>query len=433
VAVIRRLLQWTSTEGPLLGLGIFRAFAGFMMIREAWGYLGKYGSRGFYQNEFYLPYAPWYPLPGETLYVAILLTLVLAGSCMIVGVLTRPAVVTALILHAFHLFLNQMWYRHNRYFLLLSLMLLALAPCDRAFALGRRGVAPWGPAWTTYLLRIQLSLIYLASATSKTLDPDWSSGRVLYERGVAGTWETVAPLWLQGVVPRSTLVEWITLSALFQEFFLGLCLWIPLTRRMAIWVGIMFHGYIELQYSVLAFSYLVLGSYFLFARSERGNRTLHIPAHGRVGEWSARAVSWLDWLDKFRIERHGGGKVFVTDFDGRAYSGWFALVIAGTALPVTFFFAFPLSLARLGTRRFDGIAPDGEPMEKQAFLIPPSHSAPMLGLLVAAYVGMVMMTAFLHLPYAARDNARNLDIPLFALILLLVHLGWQRPSERGDR
>ena len=433
---MRRLLHWTNAEGPLLGLGVFRAFAGFMVIRDAWGYLEKYATRGFYQNEFHLPYASWYPLPGELLYVAILLALVLAGSCMIVGVVTRPAVAIAFLLHTFHLFLNQVWYRHNRYFLVLCLMLLALSPCDRAFALQRKSAASSGPLWATYLMRIQLSLTYLASATSKTLDPDWSSGRVLYDIGVARGWDAGAPLWLRGFVPRSTVVEWITLSALFQEFFLAVCLWLPLTRRVALWVGMMFHGYIELQYPVITFSYLVLGAYFLFVRPERRNRTLHVPAHRRAGDWSARAVSYLDWLDKFRIARHGGGKVFVTDFDGRCYNGWFALVIAGTALPLTFFFAFPLSLARLVTRRFDGIAPDGEPLEKQAFLMSPGPSTRALVLLVAAYVGMVIATAFLTDSYGAPDDTRFLDIPIFVLMLLLLHLSWGssvRPvDQRGS-
>jgi Vitamin K-dependent gamma-carboxylase len=431
--VIRRLLHWANAEGPLICLGVFRAFAGFMVIRDAWEYLGKYVIRGFYQNEFYVPYAPWYPLPSEPFYVAILLTLVLAGSCMIVGVVTRPAVTIAFLLHTFHLFLNQMWYRHNRYFLVLCLMLLAFSPCNRAFALQRRKGAPWGPLWTTYLVRIQLSLIYFASATSKTLDPDWSSGRVLYDIGLAGGWDAVAPPWLQGIVPRRTLVEWITLSALFQEFFLGLCLWHPLTRRVAMWVGIMFHGYIEVRYSVLTFSYLVLGSYFLIVRPERGNRTLHIPAQSRLGEWSATAVSYLDWLDKFRIERHGGSKVFVTDFDGRCYSGWFALVIAGTALPLMFFFVFPLSLVRLITRRYDGIGPEGELMEKQAFLLPPSHSAGMLVVLVAAYVGMLIATAVLADFSSAPDDTRFLDIPIFTLMLLLLHLSWRRSARPVDQ
>jgi hypothetical protein len=67
-----------------------------------------------------------------------------------------------------------------------------------------------------------------------------------------------APPELIEWLSNRTLWDILTALALFNEYFLALGLWLPWTRRLAIWVGVMFHGSIEISASVLAFSYLSL-------------------------------------------------------------------------------------------------------------------------------------------------------------------------------
>ena len=55
---------------------------------------------------------------------------------------------------------------------------------------------PRGLGWTTFLIRVQMTLIYLASASSKTLDDAWRSGEVLKGRGLGPQWEAMMPDFL---------------------------------------------------------------------------------------------------------------------------------------------------------------------------------------------------------------------------------------------
>ena len=418
--MIRRLRRWTEDEGPLYGLGVFRAVVGFMVIRDAWGYLQKYADRGFFRDEFHLPYSAWYPQPSEPVYLSVLLLLVLSGVCLVVGVWIRPAVVVTCVLHAYHLFLNQLWYRHNRYFLVLSLVLLCFSPCSRTFSIVRARDSPVGPLWASFLIRAQLSLIYLASAISKTLDPDWSSGRVLYDRGVLETWDHIAPLWLHEALPRTLLVQWMTVAALGQEFFLGIFLWIPRTRRLAMWVGIVFHTYIELRHSVLTFSYLVLAAYFLFVRPTVQDRVMYIPRGSKWLERCGHTVMFLDWLKKVRVVDYSGARVRVRDFDGRVYQGWFAGIIVGTALPLLFFVSYPLSVVRIFARGVE-VGEPADPSEAALAPMAAAHTVMDLGFVVLLYLGIVWSITAYHVPYASRETFKWWDIPLVALMLCLVN------------
>lgn len=416
------VLRWVDSIGPLSGLGICRSVLGLMVVRDAWGYLQKYADRGFYLNQFNLPYADWYPAPTEALYFSILIGLIVCGMLMAIGALTKPAVYTAFVLHSYHLGLNEMWYRHNRYFLALGLLLLSLAPCDRAFSLASSRVSvAVGSLWSSTLLKIQLSLIYLASALSKTLDPDWSSGRVLFGRGVMKDWNSLAPEWLVTLLPRTQLVELITISALFQEFFLAIFLWVPLMRRVALWVGILFHGYIELRYSVITFSYLVLGVYFLFVRPTLRDRIIYLPRAGTLCRFLRQAIPSLDWLNKVELRESSGARIVVTDFDGRSYRGLFGLIILGTALPLTFFFTFPLSLVRHLTDCFDVATPKGrEEIAPQPWMSR-SNALALLVAVIGIYLALVWSITFEHFPYSNRHHFHFFDIPLFAVILTLVN------------
>ena len=291
--IIDKLSAWSERQGPLLGLGFCRIFVGFMVIRNSWGYLEWDFRHGLYSASFHLPYWEWYPAPGPSAYAAMLWLSLLAGVLMMLGYYTRFAVLSAFTLTTYHLFLNQVWYRHNRYYLVLSLFLLCFSRCERSLSIDakRLQLPRVGPLWSIFLMKAQLSIIYLASAISKTIDPDWRSGKVLGNRNTLFLWDQYAPAILIESVPRDLLIQAITILALSTEFFLAGALWIPRMRKIAFVAGILFHGYIELAYSVLTFSYLVLGAYFLFADSHFLQRSLQRFAHSTSTD--DRDLLWL--------------------------------------------------------------------------------------------------------------------------------------------
>ena len=345
---VDRLIDWASAEGSTVGLALFRMVVGLMTIRYLIDYARDWSTEGFYGNSFALPYSAAIPQPTETVYLLLLGIGILSAATLIVGFRTRAAAITCFLIVAYHLSLNQIWYRHNRYFLVLSLFLVALGPSGTALSLDalRSKIPPVGPLWTVFLIKVQMTLIYLASATSKTMDAGWRGGDVLAGRRLGPLWNAVMPDFVNRLLPQDTAVRMLTTQALISEFFLAIFVWFKPTRRLAIWWGIFFHGFIEVQYSVLAFTYLTLGTYFIFADLKCGEKTWVYSSQSRILGIVARLVPFLDWMFQIRLATHEGrGQRFVNR-DGTVYLGLMGWIMLGANLPILYPVFYPLSWLR---------------------------------------------------------------------------------------
>ncbi len=310
-------------------LQLFRVVVGILVLRHAVPFVEEQLHGDFFGARFHVPYAPWLSL-GESGYDALLVTMLAAGVLVTAGVAARLTVPIAAAAVALHFLLNQIWYSNNRIFLALCLGLLSLAWLD-----GR---------WVALMIRAQLSFIYLGSALSKLADADWRSGDVLAGRA--------AMLWR-----GSPLLEYLTsapgrwamgLGAISTELFLALGLWFPRTRKAALWIGVIFHVFIEVSFIVLVFSQLTLATYLLVPAAGSRKRVLRTRSRAL-----ARLVRGLDWLEKVEVQVDAGaGDFSARDATGRELAGWRAAAEIGAALPLTFPLAWPLTWKR-------GPAPEG--------------------------------------------------------------------------
>ena len=90
-----------------------------------------------------------------------------------------------------NLLVSRTHFHHNRTFLTILLFGLTLLPVGRVLSvdawLARRRGRPLVDdvrLWPLWLLRVQVSLVYVASGTSKLVDPDWFGGLVMWDRVV---------------------------------------------------------------------------------------------------------------------------------------------------------------------------------------------------------------------------------------------------------
>ena len=363
---INRLTNWALKEGHLIGLALFRIVVGLMALRYLIGFARDYISSGFYGDYFFLPYTSGLPQPNETWYLALLIAGGISGAMLVVGYHTRFAAITTLLIVAYHFSLNQVWHRHNRYFLVLSLFLLCLGPSGWALSSDarRRKLTAIGPLWTGFLIKMQITLIYLASAISKSLDPSWRGGDVLEGRGLQMAWARWMPEFVVNAIPPDSAVRLLTTQALVSEFVLAIFLWFKPTRRLAIWWGILFHGYIEVQYSVITFSYLTLATYFVFADLKCGQKAWVYSTTSPVSSFMARVIGWLDWLFQIRMEAYSGSRQRFVDRDGTPYGGMMGWIMLGANLPIFYLICYPLSWLRFlgwGRCRFSIISRPEEP------------------------------------------------------------------------
>jgi hypothetical protein len=310
-----------------------------------------------YTDHFWEPFISWLPELSDGLWFGLLWLGAAAAVLMTVGLCTRVASAVTFAVVAFNLLLSQTHFHHNTVFLAIVLFGVALLPSGRELSIDawlrrrlRRPALPTVvPLWPLWLLRGQLSLVYLASGGSKLIDPDWFGGLVLWDRMVRNQHvldPTPLPAWSIDVLTSRWLFFILGPVIVGTELFIGLGLWFARTRLAAIWMAILFHVAIEISAHVQVFSYAAIAALAVWVTPTARDRT--VVMGGESG--TARAVVALvragDWFARFRIETAGPAApaLTVVDRDGTVLHGWAASRIVLSRLPLTFPFCAPLLL-----------------------------------------------------------------------------------------
>lgn len=272
IAVLRR---WRDEEGDVSLLGLVRAALGVLLLLNAVRALRELGH-GYFGDVFHWPLLPEALVPSRHLYAAIVAVQVLLALLVVAGRWrAREALLASALLGTYVLLCDRLQFHHNRWALFCQALLLSFAPCDRSFRLGPRGPSV-GPLWAARLVGLQLSIIYVASAGSKLLDPDWRGGLVLLERFHLYASQAIAagvPERVMDALAQPATASWLAKGAIATELFLAIGLWPARTRLFALCLGTGFHLVIELTSRVESFTWLVLASYLVLVR--RAGRRPH--------------------------------------------------------------------------------------------------------------------------------------------------------------
>ncbi|MBA3288436.1 MAG: HTTM domain-containing protein [Acidimicrobiia bacterium] len=314
-----------------------------------------------YEEHFWEPFVSWFPHPPAAAWFAMLWVGAGAAVLMTIGLWTRTATVLTLLVVAANLLISQTHFGHNRAFLVIVLGGLALLGAGRALSvdawLRRRRRLPPVPdearLWPLFLLRAQVSLVYLASGISKLVDPDWFGGLVLWDRVVRYRHvldPTPLPGWAIDVLTSRWLYYAVGPAAVATELFIGVGLWFGRTRLAAIWVAIVFHVAIDISARVEVFSYVAIAALTIWVTPSARDRVVLVGTT-RSGQLVSAMVMVGDWFGRFRLQRTGAPTpVAVVDRDGSRLDGPAAVRFALSRLPAAFAFSAPLLLLA-GRRR----------------------------------------------------------------------------------
>jgi uncharacterized membrane protein YphA (DoxX/SURF4 family) len=337
-------------------LALLRVLTGPVVILHLRPFLADAWDGQTYRDAFHEPYASWYPELPEGVYIALLWLGAVAAVAMSIGFLTRLATTATFAIVAYNVFLSTTHFHNNRAYLIVVLGVLAVAPCGRELSLdewirrrrGRPALDPRAPAWPLWLLRFECAAVYGASGLSKLVDPDWFGGTVTWQRVVQARDDLEAwplPDW---AVSALTNASFHTVAAKFivlTELFIALGLWWRGTRYAAVWVAVVFHLSIEASAAVQVFSFLGIAVLVIWAVPSTRDRVLRVDLSSARHRRSARIVSGLDWLARFRVEpAPAGSPLEVVDRDGAALRGKPAALLTLSRLPLTSFFALPALL-----------------------------------------------------------------------------------------
>lgn len=342
---------------PLVPL---RLAVGPLVLLHLAPFLDRAASGIIYRDRFWLPYADWYPHLPRELYTAMLWSVVLAGSMVTLGLVTRLAAWWCATGVAYNLFLSQTHFHHNRAFLLILLVGVAVLPTGDAVSLDRRLGTPaalrrgGGRALALTVLRLEIAAVYLASGISKVIDPDWWGGTVTRLRVVAGRDRLGSvPDAVVDLLLDPDFHTWAAKAIVLTEVFIGLGLLWRRTRLAAVWVAIPFHLAIEATAAVQVFSWAALAALVVWVTPTAHDRVVRVRRTG-----TAWLLGALDWTGRFRFEASPGG-ITVVDRDGTVRRGASAVRFVASRLPVGFPVAAPITL--LADRR--AAYSEAEPVE----------------------------------------------------------------------
>ena len=355
-----RLAHFFGEERDAYVLGLLRIALSALLFLNGARLVVELQRGGYFGDFFHLPIWPESVVPTREVY-ALLLGVQAVGAVLgFLGFWPRGALLAASSIGLFLLGCDRLQYHNNRYALLLLGFLLAFTPCDRSLLIAKRRphtlplAERIAPTFARRLFQIQVSLVYLGSACGKLLDPDWRGGQVLRLR-----FESVAPFWASRGVHLPPWVEHILSSALLgtlaakvaisTELFLALGLWFPRTRRAALWVGVLFHFWIEVSARVELFSWVMGASYLAFVVPELRQRRFEYDPRNERARAFAAVLRLLDWCARFEIAElapeSGRAHAFrVIGRDGQAKYGLRGVALVTEATPLLFPLWAPLAL-----------------------------------------------------------------------------------------
>lgn len=320
-----------------------------------------------------LPYVEWLPsvtdLPAELVLAA---WLTAAGAFTAgFGTTWAGAALTAIL--AAVLMADQQLYSNHLYLLTLLVGLLTVARAGSAVSVdarlgrGRNEISGWAP----WLIRVQVSIVYLFAALSK-VNATFLSGTV-----VAVTLRTEGPLAIPLAWRTFEPMATLSILAILTELFLAVALWLPTWRRLAFVVGLGLHAGIAIWFvptaELLVFALIILAPYLFF---------LAAPSRGAVVAWDDSCGfcrGWvtlfgrLDWLGALRfvpssdpaalaelgIPREDADRALQLVAAGRREQGFRAVVGVMELSPLGFLWAPILRLppiAWLGNRAYRRVA-----------------------------------------------------------------------------
>jgi uncharacterized membrane protein YphA (DoxX/SURF4 family) len=354
--MIRRLDTLLGRTGSLRAVALLRIAIGPIVLLHLRPFLADALDGRIPGDTFVVPFADWYPILPRGLYLVALWTTVGAAVLLSVGLFTRFVAAFTAVFVAYNLFLSQTHFHHNRAFLVILLVGLALLrvgdhlSVDAWWRRRRRREPGPAPLWPLWVMRFEVAVVYTASGFSKLVDPDWFGGTVLRLR--IEQWRDVAlgrgaPEWALDLLSDPGFMSGFAKIVVLSELFIGLGLLWPRTRLAAVWMAIPFHVVVEATASVQTFSVAALAALTIWVTPRDHDRTLVVPADGRLH----RLVRLLDWTGRFDVS---DGPLMLDD-RGVVRTGRDARRAVLSRLPLTFWLAAPIRLATPRRSTTDGV------------------------------------------------------------------------------
>ena len=248
-------------------LVFFRILFGGIMLWETYRYFTHgWISRYFVEpavNFSYYGFSWVKPWPGSGMYIHFLV-LGLAAACVMAGFLYRIAAPVLFLAFTYSFLLDQTRYLNHFYLVCLISFLMCFLPAERAFsidALLRRKIrSDVVPAWTLWLLRVQVGIPYFYGGLAK-LNSDWIHGGEPMR-----IW--LSPLTRMPALGHIFASNWVVYSFVIGGLLIDLLV-VPLllwrrTRYFALPAVVLFNLLNAVIFEIGIFPWFMLGALLIF-------------------------------------------------------------------------------------------------------------------------------------------------------------------------
>jgi vitamin K-dependent gamma-carboxylase len=249
----------------IASLAFFRIAFGLLMAWDVWRYF-SHGWIAFYWIEprflfKYYGFSWVHPWPGNGLYIH-WAALGLLALFIAAGFLYRLSIVLFFLGYAYTFLLNEAVWVNHQYLICLFSFLLIFVPANRALSIDAWLKPSVGskttPAWTLWLLRAQISVVYFFAGIAK-ISPDWLRGEPMR-------------IWLAQseftIIGRFFREPWVVYSfsyaaLLFDLFIVPFLFW-RRTRLAAFCTALAFHLLNAQVFRIDIFPFLAIAATTLF-------------------------------------------------------------------------------------------------------------------------------------------------------------------------
>ncbi len=248
-------------------LALFRIVFGLCLCLESWGAVATGWVREVYlEPQLHFPFIEGLaPLPGQGM--TILYLVVGAASLMLaLGLFFRVVTPIAAVGITYGFLLEKTAYINHHYLCAMLAWMLLVIPAHRVFSLDARRARAAGtplpvtaPAWTLWLLRFQIGVVYFFGGIAKC-NPDWIAGQP------PGMWMAVRADWpIVGSIFATAAAPWVMVwgGLVFDLLVVPALLW-RRTRVAALVAACVFHAFNQVIFQVGIFSFISIAMTLLF-------------------------------------------------------------------------------------------------------------------------------------------------------------------------
>ena len=278
-SLFSRIANATFAPVDIASLVFFRIAFGALMTWEvcryfSYGWIGRYWIEPQFLFKYY-GFSWVQPWPGNGMYIHWGVMGVLA-VLITVGCLYRFAVPLFFLLFTYSFLLDQALYLNHLYLVCLLALLLTFMPANRAFSIDAwlwpRIRSQTTPAWTIWMLRFQIGVVYFFGGVAK-ISPDWLRGEPM--RAWLGR-RTDFPLIGQFVREEWAVYFFSYGGLLLDLLIVPFLLW-RRTRVAAFVVAVLFHLMNAQMFRIGIFPWLGIAATAMFFPPD----------------WPRRIVSWF--------------------------------------------------------------------------------------------------------------------------------------------